>query len=183
MTEKSVALLEKAGDVIDVAIARVYLGVIAAETGDLVQAAALIEDSLAVFRKTEYVGYLPETQCCLGRVAVKQANLEKAKTLFSEALSFSAERGIKWCIASCLMVLADMAEIEGKIERVVRLLGAAAFMINSIAEWGAWRREERDDMLDGMRAQLGENRFKAAWKEGQAMSLDEAVQYGLNDDE
>ena len=41
-----------------------------------------------------------------------------------------------------------------------------------------YRRTEAD-----ARAQLGEERFAAAWSAGASMSLDEAVAYALADDE
>jgi hypothetical protein len=43
------------------------------------------------------------------------------------------------------------------------------------------RREEAERELGAARAALGEEAFAAAWTEGQALPLDQAIEYALGD--
>jgi hypothetical protein len=67
------------------------------------------------------------------------------------------------------------------VERAVRRWGAAAALREAIGvppepNWrDDWERE-----IGATRAALGEAAFASAWEEGQALTLEEAVQYALS---
>ncbi len=88
-------------------------------------------------------------------------------------------------MAQQLCWLGVLAVAEGKHERGARLLGAGAavdprFATMLIPDL----RVEAAQMTARARSVLGEDAFSAAWAEGQAMTLEEAVEYafGENDD-
>jgi hypothetical protein len=79
-----------------------------------------------------------------------------------------------------------VAEAQGQPERAVRLWGAAAAQHQAIV--GRPLREDEGPPFDppaqaaeSLRARLGAAVFDAAWAEGQAMSLEQALAYALED--
>jgi hypothetical protein len=88
--------------------------------------------------------------------------------------------GNKAAVAGCLDGLAQIAAAEGRPERAARLFGAADAITNSTGEAVPLaNRAEYAQIAEGVRDSLGKEAFEAAWDEGQAMSLEEAVAYGL----
>ena len=80
------------------------------------------------------------------------------------------------------MGLGGVAGAVGQGERAARLLSAAATLLESIGLSVAVRPELRADYdryVAVARAQLNESAFAAAWAEGRAMSLDQAVAEAL----
>jgi hypothetical protein len=82
-----------------------------------------------------------------------------------------------------------VAEAGGHPARAARLWGAAAAQHQAVV--GRPLREDEDqpfdtpaqaaESLEALRAQLGAAAFDAAWAEGQAMTLEQAVAYALDD--
>ena len=81
--------------------------------------------------------------------------------------------------------LARVAEAQGQPARAARLWSAAAAQHQAIvgrplpADRGALRPSPRPP--SALRARLGDAAFDAAWAAGQAMTLEQAVAYALED--
>jgi hypothetical protein len=85
-------------------------------------------------------------------------------------------------ISGCLDDLAVVAVALREGERAVRLLAAAEAIRSAIgASLPSPRLVVRERTIASARAMLGEQAFAAAWAEGQAMSLERAVEYALNE--
>lgn len=66
------------------------------------------------------------------------------------------------------------------MERGTRVLGAVEALSESIgAVLDAADRILYERSVTGTRAQLGEETFKRVWDEGRAMSMEEAIEYAL----
>ena len=66
--------------------------------------------------------------------------------------------------------------------RAARLLGAVeAFCASSGSPLHSYARLKYDRVVAAVRAQLDEAAFEAAWAEGRAMSLEQAVAYALEE--
>jgi AMMECR1 domain-containing protein len=66
--------------------------------------------------------------------------------------------------------------------RAARLLGAAEALRGAIGLFRTPRDEEANARLIAtVRAALGEERFAASWEEGRAMSLEQAIEYALEE--
>ena len=75
---------------------------------------------------------------------------------------------------------AALAGEEGTLDRGVRLLGAVWKRYpRGVFVHFAGSRARAQRCLDTARSALGEEAFSRAWAEGQAMSLEEAVEYAL----
>ena len=111
-------------------------------------------------------------------MARAQGDHERAIALHLESLVLARETGQQREIAEYLGGLAGLATEQGQPERAARLFGAAEALRQSIGaplpptEWAAY---ERDVAV--ARARLGEDAFAAAWAEGWAMPLEQAVEY------
>lgn len=90
-------------------------------------------------------------------------------------------------VYSALGLLASMAIRQGQIERGVRLLAARA----GAQSWQhrtrtridplSFLHAEDEQSLGHARATLGEEAFRRAWAEGEAMALDQAIGYALHE--
>jgi hypothetical protein len=86
-------------------------------------------------------------------------------------------------IAAYLESMAEVVGLEGQPERLVRLFGAVASL--RIRFGGAPYSAEQvthDRQLLAACAQLDEATYAAAWAEGQAMMLEQAIAYALAED-
>ena len=85
-------------------------------------------------------------------------------------------------IVSYLNGMAEIAGVEGQPERLVRLFGAVTPLHGRYgvslypAERAAYERQ-----LSAARVQLGEDAYAAAWAEGQALTLEQAIAEALSE--
>jgi hypothetical protein len=90
------------------------------------------------------------------------------------------EVGDKEVISYTLEVFAALIAVEGEPERAARLYGAAEALREVIgAPLPPNERPRYEREVAAARAQLDEERFRAAWAEGRAMSMEEAISYAL----
>jgi hypothetical protein len=110
--------------------------------------------------------------------------------LLAESLTLRHEIGDKGGIAWCLEKLAEIALTKGQREstlkreedfrRAARLFGAAEALrapVNSTIDMVDQPEYERQVAI--VRAQLDEAAFTAAWTKGQAMTLEQTIEYAL----
>lgn len=161
------------------------LGLIAwgAEKYDL--AAALGKEALALAQASGYGTSV--AQHLLGRVALSRGDLPAASTFLNQMLMVNTP--VIWSglgftnppeTAYLLESLAVLAAAQGVIKRAAILCGA-------IREWESQiegiycprERSEHQAALDAARRVLGEEAFEAAWKEGQALTMEQARAYAL----
>ncbi len=105
------------------------------------------------------------------------ASLEESLTLVCEAW------GCGPGITPYLIGLAGIAGRQGQPERAARLFGAVEPSAEANARHGEpffpVHQRELDRDLAAARAQLDETAWAAAWAEGQAMTLEQALAYAL----
>ncbi|HET9223667.1 MAG TPA: LuxR C-terminal-related transcriptional regulator, partial [Roseiflexaceae bacterium] len=146
--------------------------------GDAVQAAIYLDEAVAIARELGNLWGLGRRLTRLGQVAQAQHDLVRAKALIQEGLAACRDAGDNWGITMALVGLAGVAAKLGEAARAARLLGAVETRRNTI---GAvlWRvdRLEYEHNLAATRAALTEGQFAAAWAQGQAMSLEDAITY------
>ena len=139
------------------------------------------EESLALMREVQDKRGIAITLGNLGHVALYQRDYERAAKLFREALELARQLVFKLGIAEYLAGLGGVAAADGRHERAARLLGAAEEMLSLL---GAFLRPpdraEYERSIAATRAGLNDTAFAAAWAEGKAMTLDQAIEYALN---
>jgi len=152
------------------------LGLVAQRAGDPAGAQALHVESLALKRALGDTRGIAISLHNLGVVALVQGDIERAAPLFAESLTLKHGLGNMQGIAASLDGLAEVAGAGGQARRAARLLGAPAALrvaIKARPKQGPSAHYGRT--VAGARAALGEETFVAAWAEGEAWPLEQAI--------
>jgi predicted ATPase/class 3 adenylate cyclase len=174
--EEALAIGRGAGDKALIARALNTLGEIARSAGDFAQAANYYEESLAVGREIGHAWRVAAALHNLGQVALHRGDAQGASAHFAEGLRIARALGSQRGVASCLAGLAGVAAVDARPTRAARLFGAAHAQLAAIAaRWDPADGVAHDRNLAFVRAHLSPDAFRAAWDEGQALPLDQAI--------
>jgi non-specific serine/threonine protein kinase len=155
---------------------------LAHDEGDYVRARTFYEERLAICRELGNLNLLIHALGALGHLARDEGAYAQARALYVESLALRRQHDFRPAIAQSLEDLAALAARERQAERAIRLLGAAEALCETLGiQPPAAVPEEYERAVAAGRAALGEDGFAAAWAEGRAMSLDQAVGYALGD--
>jgi tetratricopeptide (TPR) repeat protein len=179
--EENLALRHEVGDKRGIGVTLNNLGEIARERGDYEGARVLCEESLAMFREIANAEYSNASVLHnLGQAVLHQGDYERAETLFKESLALLVKSGDKRGVADLLSGLAALASYRGQPEEAARLFRVAE-TVHGFTSTPRTRFDrivfERD--LAAARAQLDETAWQAAWDEGRAMTIQQAMDYAL----
>jgi non-specific serine/threonine protein kinase len=146
--------------------------------GDVARASVLLEEAVAIARDMGNRWGLGRRLARLGQVAQAQHELERAIALIQESLAACREAGDNWGISQALVGLAGVAIERGEPARAAQLLGAVETRRNTIGA-ALWRVDqlEFEHSIAAAHAALTAEQFAAAWAQGQAMSLEDAIAY------
>lgn len=158
--------------------------------GDYESATVLEQESLKLAREVGYTWRVPASLGSLARIAIREGDLKKAATLLGESVRLRREIGEQGGTAWCLEKFAEIAFIQAHHEssprrsedlrRAARLYGASATLRASIGSTvDLIDKPEYERHLDLLRKQLGKVTFDATWAEGQAMTLEQAIEHAL----
>ena len=151
--------------------------------GELASARMLYEESIAGLRELNSQPALARALTGLGNVERASGNLAHASALLREGLELQRQCRSAWGIANSLRAFATLAAEEGRAARAARLWGASAVLHESISSpLPPAERPDDERCRERARADLGgEEAFTAAFAEGQAMTLNQAVAYALEE--
>jgi tetratricopeptide (TPR) repeat protein len=154
------------------------LGEVAQVQGDYEQARHSYEESCLLFRETAHKPDVARSLHSLGYVAHHQGHPDQAEGYFRESLSLFRELGNK---RGMVEGLAGLAAVRGRTQEATRLLAAAETLLRSYGgSWWPADQVEFEQNLAALQAALEKAAFDAAWAEGQAMTLEQAIAYALN---
>jgi hypothetical protein len=143
-----------------------------------------IEEALAAWREIGSVVGVTFALGDLGDLARAQGELVVARERYVEALRTGRDRGARaflGLVRYALRKLGGLSVAAGDPVRAARIFGAEATARGAASSPAEWPSERYGDDLAAARAALGEAAFAAAWAEGAAMTLDEAIAYALSD--
>jgi predicted ATPase/DNA-binding SARP family transcriptional activator/DNA-binding CsgD family transcriptional regulator len=184
LLEQSAAIARRLGDQYLTAYYLMNLGNEYLSTEDHERAATLLEESLASFRVLGARGEVAWSLGSLGWAALLRKDFEQAETLFQESLALNRELGRKPYSASCLEDLACVASARGEAMRAAQLWGAAETLHQATGyPQDPIAQAEMEPYLASARSQIHETVWAKAWEEGQAMTLEEAISYALEEEE
>jgi DNA-binding CsgD family transcriptional regulator len=161
-------------------------GMIALRRGELEHSVTLHEQSLELFREIRNTQGIITCLGHLGLLALIQGDYESAPTLLRESLRLAWELDYKQSIQHGLYTLACVTARREQPVRAARLWGAVEGMEEA---YGAHLTPvilsltNYEGHLSRGRSQLGEEGFAVAWEGGKAMSLEQAIEYALSDEE
>ncbi len=180
--ERGLERARRAGDRWLTSSALVNLGDVAREQMDYERAATLYAEGLAIERDLGDREGSAMSLHNMGYIALHQRDYARAATLFKESMQFHQEQGRKSGIIECVAGLGSVAAARGQSERAARLFGASDALFAAIqATMYPSDKSEYDRSVAAARIQIGEAAFNAAWAEGRAMTLEQAIQLALSD--
>jgi predicted ATPase/DNA-binding SARP family transcriptional activator len=179
--EQGLAMNRELGDKGGIAHSLYYLGQVARDRGDNETARTLYQESLALYRETQH-SFIIHVLGALGHVARELGNHDQATTLYQESLRLRREQGDALATACSLEDFAGLAGRQGQFERAVRLLGAVEVLCASLGRTlPVGVKEEYERTVAAAHAALSEEALAMAWEEGRAMTLEQAVEFALEE--
>jgi tetratricopeptide (TPR) repeat protein len=157
-------------------------GTLAQAQSDYGAAHLLLEESLVLWRDLGNHRGMANALANLGLIAADQGEAGRATALLEESLTLHWEVGDRYNIAEDLERLAAVASTMGQFDRGVRLWSAAAALRDIIGTpLPPVERVRYDCYIAAAQRHLSEAAFAAAWAEGGAMPLEQAIAYALDD--
>jgi predicted ATPase len=180
--EESLAIAREVDDQWAISYALEVLGQVALMQGDLARARCLLDEAFVGARDRGDRSRVIQSQHSLGCVALATGDDRAASELYRKALSTARDAGDPTQAGLLLTDLASLAAAQSQPDRAVRLAGAAAaqraaigapFAVAWTTWFARWLRPAEQMLSDGARASV--------WAEGQAMTLEQAVAYALDE--
>jgi non-specific serine/threonine protein kinase len=183
LCEEALALFRETGDDWFIGIGLENLGETVRLQGHYAEADAYLAQALAIHRECgdkHLTAYVLKDR---GDVALRQGDLEQAVAFFAEGLTLASAVGGRMEIIECLDGLGLVACERGDHWRAARMFGAA----EALGAISSFRREHPEQAFHDRhqattQAVLGDVAFAAAWTEGQAITLEQAIEYALAPD-
>jgi len=157
------------------------LGDLARSRGRFAEAATHYRESLELLGPAGLAGWRAATLHNLGHATHRLGDARAARDLFAEALVLCRELGDRRGVAECVAGLA-CALAATQPERTGRLLGAAMASIDAAGPHLS--RSSAGDYAHAQgiaRRQLGDAAYDEAWRQGWALSLEQAAALALED--
>jgi tetratricopeptide (TPR) repeat protein len=155
-------------------------GDIAREQGDVPGARRLYQGALAIFRQTGDRWGAARSLADLASIDCEQGDHPAAHTRYREALEIFADLGHRRGIARVLEGSACLALARAQAAPALKLAAAAAHLRRQIcAPLPPADQLKLDGVLQAAWESLDDENGKAAWEEGLAVSMEEAIQYCL----
>ncbi|HLV80300.1 MAG TPA: tetratricopeptide repeat protein, partial [Chthonomonadaceae bacterium] len=181
--EQSLAMERELGDRWGIAFTLHGLGALAADEGDPAAARDLYAESLDIRREIGDRWGTALSLHNLGSLAQQRGDFKAARDLYAESLSIRREIGDKRDIAYSLEALAEITARQEQAEVAARLWAAAKALREAIGSSLPPKDTVACDRLVAeAQTVLGEPAFSAAWEQGQAMTLEQAIAYALQED-
>jgi len=175
--EESLTIRRKLKDTWGIANSLHNLGRVVQRQGDYAAADALLRESLAIWRELGDKQNIAMALVNLGFVACNRGVApDSARAFIEESLAIRQELGDKRGIAYALEGFAWLAAQQGQARRAAQLFGAAQALRETLgAPLPPADRPLYDRMVNMAQLRIGEDDFSAAWAEGRAMTLEQAV--------
>ncbi len=182
LCEEALAIFRRLGDDWGVSQVVNMLGDLARIRGSYDEAEHLYEESLALYRKLGNKADVPASLHNLGYVAMHRGDLARSKSLFKQSLVMQRERGNSFGMLECLFGFASVARVAQQTERAIRIFVGATRLRDELKApiWPAEQAEHERNM-SLLRSQVDGITWQAAWNAGQDMTLDQAVEYALEE--
>jgi predicted ATPase/class 3 adenylate cyclase/Tfp pilus assembly protein PilF len=118
----------------------------------------------------------------LGMAALDQGALPEARRHFVQCLILRRQLGEHVGVLDALEDWAALSLAEGDTARAARLLSARQREYENLSvAWAPDQKDRHEKILSAARSALGDEAFRAAWDLGQTMTLEQAMEYALQE--
>jgi predicted ATPase/serine/threonine protein kinase len=180
--DEALGIFRQLGDDQGVAWTLRHQGDIARDQCDFELGESLYLQSLAVFRNLADEWSAGSLLTDLGGLALSHGEVSRGIDFFRQATdAFQQHGGHRRGLARVLEGFALAASLDGDAQRAIRLAGAAAALRNALGT--PLTPAEQRQVTSGLEiahAQLSPAARSQAWGEGWTMTLDQAIEFGLN---
>jgi predicted ATPase len=179
--QRSGDIRRKLGDQWGWSINSYQLAMISGLEGDYLSARAFLEPCLELAQEYGFTWQFVLALRGLGSVEILEGDLEQASVIFKQGLVVCHQAGMTRAYAPFFSGLARVFVAMGKARRATHLFSAArALTLSEIAQRPEFKdMPDEQTLLNRLRAEMGEAAFAAAWAEGQAMTLEQAVEEAM----
>jgi predicted ATPase/DNA-binding SARP family transcriptional activator len=180
--QEALALYRAIGDTWGITSALQNLDTFAERAGDFARAKAINEEGLRLSEELGDERMIARRLGDLARITYLQGDLKQAETLLKKAVLAVWQRKEYFSLFQSLETFAQVLVAQGAARRAARILGALEVERANLGVLlvGNWK-EEEEQTIQMIRAQLGDENFARAFAEGRAMKLENIVKDALND--
>lgn len=180
LTQQAVEICRKLANAADLGSRLIHLGHVERYAGNYRAAQALYQEAQQIFQALGNQWSTAVAIGNLGSTAVAAGDYETAAKLVKESLQRYRALNYEWDLAQTIGNAAGVAAGFGQFKRAIRLAGASASHRARIGvSLPPIQNQRFEQMIVSARQALNEEIQKTLWAEGQAMTLDEAVEYAL----
>jgi predicted ATPase len=181
MNEESLTLFRELGDRWSVGQLLNNQACVYSDQGEYTEARTLLQESLAIRRQLGDKAGLALSLNTLADVVLDEGEFTDARPLLDESLEINRELGDQTAIAYLIEDYGGLAAFENKSERALQLAGYAAALRDLIgAPLPPAEQARVDRMIAPARESLTDKEANAAWKRGQSMELEQAIDLALS---
>jgi tetratricopeptide (TPR) repeat protein len=190
LIKEALRLARELGNRKDIAACLNALGHSAQMQDDYGRAATCYEESLHLAEELGNKIMVAVGLLNLGFLSLHLGQIDRATLRLRESLLLSQEENDILWIAVCLAGLAGVSGTRGRAERAAQLSGAIGMVFGRIAaqsnhilraELEPLHQAEYERAIMLARAQLGEAAWAAAYAQGRALPLEQAIAYALSE--
>lgn len=157
-----------------------HLGHVERYANNLLTAQKLYQESLQIFRELNDQTWMAHAVGNLSSVAVDMGEFTKADELVQESLHLYQALAFEWDLALTIGNASGVAAGFGQARRAIRLAGASAAHRERIGvSLPPMFKERFERMVEPARQKLDQLEQESAWRQGQEMTLEQAVEYAL----
>jgi tetratricopeptide (TPR) repeat protein len=176
LIEEVLAIARELNDKTQITMRLNNLGEIARQQEDYEAAREFYEEALTLARQESVKPFIPVITNNLAMVAYFQGDYKAALSFALEGLKSSAELGNKIVTGVALEIFAALAVAAGETEKAAQLFGAAQAIYDAIG----YKPVKVDQIffdrsIREARAQMGDEAFEAAFREGHSAGLKNAI--------
>ena len=179
--EESARLARDQGDSALLGMAVNNLGTVAVSRGEYERALVLFEESLAIGREQRNQDRLARAFMNLGMTTLMLGDVRRARALLRDSLVAAREIGLTEGFIGGFVGLGAAYAREDPA-RAARLIGRADLLCEEAGFPRQLEDPDRTQTEAELRAQLGENAYAAAYAEGRALPLEDALALALSSD-
>jgi predicted ATPase/transcriptional regulator with XRE-family HTH domain len=182
LLEQSLEICQRVGPSWHLATSFLNLGLATMQARDHARTQNLLNQARLVYKALGNDTFVARTQGYLGYAALLRGEPSLAEDLFAESLGAFSRLGDRRGVAEGLDGLAAVNATHTRAPRTAQLAGAAEALRREIGVLPLpFEREAREPYFRIAQVDLGDDRWEAAFDEGQAMTMAQAVDYALRE--